>query len=314
MAYITHHPIEERASADLSSHDGQIALAIQMRLDDLRSHESGTRLPGAESLLDRILDHAQKENVEITKLVSPTHLRRFLPKDLKGNEVRYADLDKVEPFLRSYLVRLTAVKTIFNLKGQLTEAEAKAAKQVYYEFTDPFGETIDLIPQFAIVHELAEREVNSRPVHDIDGYFAFAPWKSDSNRDLYLFALNQFKSIPPQLRLICPFIPKGTSKVNPVVIGAHAHLGMPYAMNYRTPVGSGNDPKQTAHKIILWDSPDLTTKLSPEESKQVCNWQVQLKEAMGGDFSPTVSEITLDNQESTNISALHAEESEEFND
>jgi len=306
--------IDERTGFGLTTFDGQIAKARQMRRDDLHSM-SGKRPPGAEALITRIEQEALRTGVTIKRMISPEHLRRFLPKNLEGDDVRYPDLDLQPPFLRSYLQRLALVKKIFNLEGRLTEAEAKSALRVYHEFSDPHGETVDLIPQFAFVHEIAERKANSRPIQDIDDYFACAPWKSDANKDLYSFAIKQSRTIPPQLRLICPFIPTGTTGISAVLLGAHVHLGMPYALNYRTPFGSGENPNKLAHKIILWESPDLELNKSPEELRNDCQWQVQFKMVMTGQFSSAVhQEIIFDNQEKAKEPTGRREESEESND
>jgi len=316
---ISQQVIDERASLDLRTYEGQRSLAAEMRSDDLRSRPD-KRPPGAEALIERMqIWAAHNPGLQVDKWISPEHLRRYLSKHLKGNEIRYVDLGKEQPFVRSYLVRLAAVKTIFNLKEQLTEAEAKAALRVYYEFNDPHGETVDLIPQVAIVHEIAERESNSRPIHDIDDYFAYAPWKSDANKDLYSFALNQNKAIPPQLRLICPFIPvfkpkEDKFRPHDFQVGAHAYLGMPYALNYSTTFGSGENPKETRYKIMPWDSQMLDIDPSPEESKHLCHWQVQLKAAMAGDFSPAVNEITFDVEEEAKEPTLTLKESGTSND
>lgn len=298
--HTTYTTIDKNSSVDLESYEGQKKRGIEIRLADLRSNP-GKRAPGANKIIQRMQLEAVGTQIS---WISEEHLRRHLPKTLEGNEVEYFDLDDAEPFLRSYLQRFELVKTIFNIEGRLTKAEAEAAKRVYYEFSDPYGETVDLIPQCAIIYELAQRKANKRPVHDIDSYFAHAPWKSDANKDLYSFALNQGKAIPPQLRLICPFIPteeppatltgKSTPSafyINLVLIGAHAHLGMPYALNYSTRFGSGENPKETRYKIMAWDSRMLNINSSLEESKHLCGWQVQLKGAMAGDFLSVVQPI-----------------------
>ena len=298
--HTTYTTIDKNSSVDLESYEGQKKRGIEIRLADLRSNP-GKRAPGANKIIQRMQLEAVGTQIS---WISEEHLRRHLPKTLEGNEVEYFDLDDAEPFLRSYLQRFELVKTIFNIEGRLTKAEAEAAKRVYYEFSDPYGETVDLIPQCAIIYELAQRKANKRPVHDIDDYFAHAPWKSDANKDLYSFALNQGKAIPPQLRLVCPFIPaeeppailtdKPTPSafdINLVLIGAHAHLGMPYALNYSTRFGSGENPKETRYKIMAWDSRMLNINSSPGESKHLCGWQVQLKVAMAGDFLPVVQPI-----------------------
>ena len=298
--HTTYTTIDKNSSVDLESYEGQKKRGIEIRLADLRSNP-GKRPPGANKIIQQMQLEAVGTQIS---WISEEHLRRHLPKTLEGNEVEYFDLDDAEPFLRSYLQRFELVKTICNIEGRLTKAEAEAAKWVYYEFSDPYGETVDLIPQCAIIYELAQRKANKRPVHDIDDYFAHAPWKSDANKDLYSFALNQGKAIPPQLRLICPFIPteeppatltgKSTPSafyINLVLIGAHAHLGMPYALNYSTRFGSGENPKETRYKIMAWDSRMLNINSSLEESKHLCGWQVQLKGAMAGDFLSVVQPI-----------------------
>jgi hypothetical protein len=301
-------------------------LAIQMRLDDLRANP-GKQPQGAEKLIARMQVRAgMTPGLNVDRWISPEQLRRSLSKDLKANEVKHVDLDKVEPFLRSYLVRLSVVKTTFNLNGELTEAEAKAALRVYYEFNDPYGETVDLIPQFAIVHELAEREANSLSLDDIDRYFAFAPWKSDANKDLYWLAIIHRKAMPSQLRLICPFIPAaeplqnltGIPEPSPFdahfkQIGAHAHLGMPYALNYSTPFGSGKNPKTTRYMLLFWDSTNLISK-SPEEFRDLCGWKSEIRNAITDDFSKAVKASKSSKKEEAKKPTLERKDSEVISD
>jgi len=294
----TYTPIDKNSFVDLDSYEGQKKRAIKIRLADLRSNP-GKRAPGANKIIQRMQIEAVGKQIN---WISEEHLRRHLPKTLEGNEVEYFDLDDAEPFLRSYLQRFELVKTIFNIEGRLTQDEAEAAERVYYEFSDPYGETVDLIPQCAIIYELAQRKANKRPVHDIDDYFAHAPWKSGVNKDLYSFALNQLKAIPPQLRLVCPFIPTEeppailTDKPTPsafdrhlVLVGAHAHLGMPYALNYSTPIGSGKNPTETGYMLLLWESSRFRLEdMSINEYRNRCRWQVQLKAAITGKLTPAV--------------------------
>ena len=122
------------------------------------------------------------------------------------------------------------------------------------------------------------------------------------NKDLYSFALNQGKAIPPQLRLICPFIPTEeppailTDKPTPsafdrhlVLVGAHAHLGMPYALNYSTPIGSGKNPTETGYMLLLWESSRFRLEdMSINQYRNRCRWQVQLKAAITGKLTPAV--------------------------
>ena len=294
----TYTPIDKNSFVDLDSYEGQKKRAIKIRLADLRSNP-GKRAPGANKIIQQMQIEAVGKQIN---WISEEHLRRHLPKTLEGNEVEYFDLDDAEPFLRSYLQRFELVKTIFNIEGRLTQDEAEAAERVYYEFSDPYGETVDLIPQCAIIYELAQRKANKRPVHDIDSYFAHAPWKSGVNKDLYSFALNQGKAIPPQLRLVCPFIPTEeppailTDKPTPsafdrhlVLVGAHAHLGMPYALNYSTPIGSGKNPTETGYMLLLWESSRFRLEdMSINEYRNRCRWQVQLKAAITGKLTPAV--------------------------
>jgi len=320
-----HNLIDKHADTDLRSHDAQIALAIKMRLSDLQKHKPGSRLPGAANLLDRIQNESRLRGLALPneQLISEPHLRRFLPKTLEGNEVTYADLDDVEPFMRSYLVRLAAVKSIFNLERRLTAAEANAARRVYYEFNDPYGEIVDLIPQFAIAHELAERaEQKPKSVHiaDIDEYFAIAPWKSEANKKLFETAINYGKAIPPQLRLICPFVPAtepppnivGGPLINPfskyrLQIGAHVHLGMPYALNYSTPIGSGRNPKNFGYMLLTWDSYNLRDE-SPKECQDSCRWTSAAISAIRDDSSKSVDK-TDSEETSTNTRLPKPEDS-----
>jgi hypothetical protein len=138
--YTTYTPIDKNSFVDLESYEGQKKRAIKIRLADLRSNP-GKRAPGANKIIQQMQIEAVGKQFN---WISEEHLRRHLPKTLEGNEVEYCDLDTQPPFLRSYLQRFELVKTIFSITGRLTQDEAEAAKRVYYEFNDPYGETVDL--------------------------------------------------------------------------------------------------------------------------------------------------------------------------
>jgi hypothetical protein len=62
------------------------------------------------------------------------------------------------------------------MEGQtLNVLEARLTDRIVHEFADPQGERVDLIAQFAVLWELAEREITGYPIQDLEDLFNFAP-------------------------------------------------------------------------------------------------------------------------------------------
>jgi hypothetical protein len=155
--------------------------------------------------------------------------------------------------LKSYINRIGLVKraTFRPDEGekQLTNREAKHARRTFIEFQDPYGEQdgIDLIAQWAVVHELSERETYDDPTTDIEEFFTYAPWKARLNQDLYRVAKKN-KEIEDYVhfRFICPRVEdphvddagrtgmslEKTLNEYKLFIGLHAHLGLPYFFSF----------------------------------------------------------------------------------
>ena len=145
--------------------------------------------------------------------------------------------------LKSYINRIGLVKraTFRPDEGekQLTNREAKYAKRTFIEFQDPYGERVDLIAQWAVVHELTERDTYDDFTTDIEEFFTYAPWKARLNQDLYRVAKkNDEIDGYVHFRFICPREEDPNISVDKIVnvyelfIGIHAHLGLPYFFSF----------------------------------------------------------------------------------
>jgi hypothetical protein len=138
--------------------------------------------------------------------------------------------------MKSYVERLKIWK-VHLFKGHegaaLTKRESEMAKRAFLEFQDPFGEQVDLIAQFAVVWELAYREATEQPKDDIEGLFAYAPWRGDRYSSFYRFALAKGLVNVPTLRLVTPYLaPDAQLHYPKLLIGLHAQLGLPYFLSF----------------------------------------------------------------------------------
>ncbi len=86
---------------------------------------------------------------------------------------------------RSYVARLSLISQFWH-ERPLTGHEAEVAQYVGNEFQNPYGEQVDLIPQLAIVREIASLEAMKKNswLEAFETYFTFAPWKIGT--DLYI--------------------------------------------------------------------------------------------------------------------------------
>ena len=142
---------------------------------------------------------------------------------------------------KSYINRIGLVKKFIfrsdKAVNQLSNREAKHAKRTFLEFQDPYGERVDLIAQWAVVHELSERETYDDFTHDIEEFFTYAPWKKRINQDLYRVAKKnkeieryvQFRFISP--RIEAPTVERITNEYK-LFVGMHSHLGLPYFISF----------------------------------------------------------------------------------
>jgi hypothetical protein len=208
--------------------------------------------------------------------------------------VKYEGLDtpyepsEINAEALSYVHRMRLVKRHFLNARELTLREAQIAERVLLEFNDPYGNDVDLIAQYAVIYELAEREIYKDPTDDIEDFLAFAPWRSPEASDLYRTAYRKdLVSKYPTIQLFSPVatneemleLLQGTVAGNKITvdrrlqipIGGTAQLGLPFFISYRT----GNrflhiDRNVELLKQIHKDPTDM--KLC----KKGCSWEQQV--------------------------------------
>jgi len=153
----------------------------------------------------------------ISRLISDVKFRgleeSYLPSEVSGAT-------------RSYVARLSLVKESLMKGHGLSALEAGLTDRVLQEFDDPHGDRVDLISQFSILWELAEREISSDPTQDLEDLFSFAPWNDDSA--LYKAAIESGVAEPPKLRLIMPMIFDNDDVLVRLCVGAFAQLNLPF--------------------------------------------------------------------------------------
>ena len=207
--------------------------------------------------------------------------------------VKYEGLDtpyessEINAEVLSYVHRMGLVKRHI-LNQELTLREAKIAERVLVEFNNPHGDSVDLIAQFGVVYELAEREIYKDSTDDIEDFLAFAPWRSPEASDLYRTAHEKgllsgyptFQMFSPvatneeMLELLQATVVGNKRTVDlslQVPIGGTAQLGLPFFISYRT----GNrflsiDRKVEGLKKIHTDPTDM------ELCKKGCSWSQQV--------------------------------------
>lgn len=198
---------------------------------------------------------------------------------------------KLPDELKGYVHRLEILKAAMFKGDKLTNREAKLAKRTFVEFQDPYGEQIDLIAQYAVLWELAERKARGKEVADIEDLFAFAPWRSDKHSKLYQLALEKklIKSVA-MLRLIAPLLTPGSgdAAVPNLFMGAHAHLNLPYLWSWIQEYKDG----ERVFAVTMRDNPTLKQqpeKTDAEALKERCNWIEFIEGRLNGAPTDTVT-------------------------
>ena len=214
---------------------------------------------------------------------SESHVRRIIrDTKYKGDEDPYeygkSDLPEDQ---KSYVHRLEIVKAALLNGERFTNREAKLAERTFVEFQDPHGEQVDLIAQFAVLFELAERDASDQEISDIEDLFAFAPWRSNKQSQLYLLARREglIKSFA-MLRLIAPLKQVGDqSGIPPLFMGAHAQLNLPYIWSW---VQEWDD-KPKDFMVTLRDNELLKEANQRTDAgflRGECDWRVLLTERL----------------------------------
>ncbi len=284
-----------------------------------RSGIDGNRV-GAERILQAVIAEAHLEGIDVcntywrTKPVVtckhgestlhfesvPTVRREIKKTKYKGDEdaYEYGESDLPED-QKSYVHRLEMVKAALLNGERFTNREARLAERTFVEFQDPHGEQVDLIAQYAVLYELAERAASDQDIADIEDLFAFAPWRSNKQSQLYLLARQKglIKTFA-MLRLIAPLNHVGSDKGVPeLFIGAHAQLNLPYVWSW---VQEWDD-KPRDFMVTLRDNKLLKeAKLRTDAGflKKDCDWRVLLEQRLTK--QPTEQITIAGKQESNN--------------
>ena len=180
-----------------------------------------TGTPIGAPAIGNILKSKYRENVlserTISRLISGVKFRgveeSYLPSEVPGRA-------------RSYAARLSLVKESLMKGHRLSALEAGLSDRILEEFDDPHGDRVDLISQFSILWELAEREIGNYPTEDLEDLFNFAPWNDDSS--LYKAAIESGVAEPPKLRLIMPMIFDNDDALVRLCVGAFAQFNLPF--------------------------------------------------------------------------------------
>ena len=181
---------------------------------------------------------------------------------------------------RSYVARLSLVKeSLMNGHG-LSALEAGLTDRVLQEFDDPHGDRVDLISQFSILWELAEREISNYPTEDLEDLFNFAPWNDDSA--LYKAAIKSGVAELPKLRLIMPMIFDNDDAFVRLCVGAFAQLNLPFlyhafdVSNEKIAYVWRNYPGIHPMQSAVGDDRKV------DDLGKYCNWRVQTESYLRG--------------------------------
>lgn len=274
--------ISDRPTLDLRNQDQRRERMRQLK----RSGINGEKV-GAGRILAAVITEGIAQGIPYEfaddHFESESHVRRLISKTkFMGDEDPYEYGNSTLPEdQKSYVHRLEIVKAALLNGERFTNREAKLSERTFVEFQDPHGEQVDLIAQFAVLFELAERAASDQETSDIEDLFAFAPWKSNKQSQLYLLARREglIKSFA-MLRLIAPLKHVGDqSGIPPLFIGAHAQLNLPYIWSW---VQEWDD-KPRDFMVTLRDNELLKeTKQRTDAGflRDECDWRVLLTERL----------------------------------
>jgi len=254
----------------LSSEDKQKQEIKKLKRD---GYPAGTPV-GAPAIAD-ILKSKYCENAlserTISRLISGVKFRGleelYLPSEVSGSG-------------RSYAARLSIVKQSLMKTHGLSALEAGLSDRVLQEFEDPHGDRVDLISQFSILWELAERDISSHSTQDLEDLFKFAPWNDDST--LYTAAIESGVAQPPKLRLIMPMIFDNEHALVRLCVGAFAQLNLPFlyhafdVSNEKIAYVWRNYQGIHAMQSAVGDDRKVKTL------RKYCNWRVQTESYLRG--------------------------------
>lgn len=172
-------------------------------------------------------------------------------------------------FLR-FLVNLDVLSSAIHVESGLTIDEARWAESLAGVFNDPDGLELDLLPQLAIIEEYARRDADPPlPTDDLDIILATRPWEDGGA--LYKLAIESGRAPTPILPMLVVDGPQPGDEVRypNQLIGAVAHLGLPWIAMYRSEGRKGElryVPAQPEHV-------DGVETRSRQEWKSECSWK-----------------------------------------
>ena len=203
--------------------------------------------------------------------------------DYVGNEVAYSP-DSVPRQWKSYVARLSMVSEFWHLRP-LSGNEAKEAQWVGSEFQDPFGESVDLFPQLAIVRDITKYAQLKSEVHLklFENYFKFAPWKF--GRDL-IDSSKGFSFPAPMDFMMYLNVSKNWKDASPVFEDALRQLGLPYTALY---FPFGQDPDV---RLAEADYAPMRPHYG-NAAKGACKWQNILKSRTPEDQAKLMEPLTF---------------------
>ena len=168
--------------------------------------------------------------------------------------------------VKSYAARLSLVKEAIFEGEQLTRREVEIATRMIDEFNDPLGKRVDLLPQLAVIFEIAERSALNAVTADIEMMLTLAPWEDDG--ELYAAALKTERIRPVSLRLLMPRMASHAQLAPDIIMGAVAHLQLPFLFHYFQP-----QKKRVVHVTRESFTGEQRHIKHPDEYMNDCNWR-----------------------------------------
>jgi hypothetical protein len=169
-----------------------------------------------------------------------------------------------------YLVNLDMLSSAIHVDTGLTIDEARWAESLDGVFDDPDGVELDLLPQLAIIEEYARRDVDPPlPTDDLDIILATRPWEDEG--EMYKLAMATGRSPTPILPMLLVDGPQTGDKIRypTLLIGAVAHLGLPWIAMYRSEGRKGILRYVPAQPDYI----DGVKTRSRQEWKSECTWK-----------------------------------------
>jgi hypothetical protein len=295
--------------------EAQKNVAKQLRYFGMEGHtkpDGSLKQPGYRIVARFLADHFPAETPENAKLGYKLADENTVDQWLRGmpfapDQPAYKTEDLPRQW-RSYVARLSLISQFWH-ERPLTGHEAKVAEYVGNEFQDRLGGQVDLIPQLAIVREIASLEAmkkNSR-LKAFETYFTFAPWKIGT--DLYVRNLPRSEwrienGFPfPFLTdfLLLASESQGYKLVSPLFEEALVQLGLSYRYLY---FDLDLDAPQVSHNAFYGDS-----------AKGQCNW-VSILETRGSAYDKELQlleqQLKQSTEQGTNVTDEEVSEVEQL--